>query len=65
MSAPAKNFPVGDEATFATCSGLPSTMIHPLAAAFRAEVDDPVGRFDDIQVVLDADQCIAGIHEFV
>ncbi len=34
-------------------------------AAFGAEVDDPVGGLDDIQVVLNDDQRITRVHEFV
>jgi hypothetical protein len=34
-------------------------------AAFWAEVDNLVGRFDDIQIVLDDHQGVAGIHEFL
>ena len=34
-------------------------------AAFRAEIDDPIGCFDDIQVVLDDHQRIARVHELV
>ncbi len=34
-------------------------------AAFRTEIDNPVGRFDDIEIVLNDDERIAGIHKFV
>ena len=34
-----------------------------LAAAFRAHVDDPIGIFDHIQVVLDDDDRVAGIDQ--
>ncbi len=38
---------------------------HPAAAgtALRPHVDDPVGGLDDVQVVLDDDHCIAGVHK--
>jgi len=40
----AKNRPVWDAVTLATCSGRPSATIWPTGgAAFGAEVDDPVG----------------------
>ncbi len=32
-------------------------------AALRSQVDDPVGRLDDVQVVLDDDDRVAGVHE--
>ena len=31
-------------------------------AAFRAEIDDPVGRFDHIEIVVYDDERIAGIN---
>ena len=34
-------------------------------AAFRAEVDDPVGGLDDFQIVLDDDHCVAALHQLV
>jgi hypothetical protein len=37
----------------------------PAIAAFGADVDDPVGGFDHIQVVFDHDHGIALFHEFV
>ena len=33
------------------------------AAAFGSQIDDPVGRLDDIEVVLDHDHCVAGIDQ--
>lgn len=45
-----------------------SSFRHDLPAPgtpFGAEVDDPVCGFDDIQVVFNDHQRIAGIHEFV
>ena len=39
---------------------------HDLAAGFsalRAQVDDPIGAFDHVQVVLDHDHGIAGLHQ--
>ena len=35
------------------------------AAAFGAEIDQPVGRLDDVQVVLDHDDRVAGVDEAV
>ena len=38
----------------ATCSGVPvATTRPPLLAAFRPQIDDPVGRLDDVEIVLD------------
>ena len=34
-------------------------------ASLRSEVDHPIGCFDDIQIVFDDDEGIAGIHQFV
>ena len=34
-------------------------------AGFGAEVEDPVGGFDDVEVVLDDEQGVAGIDEFL
>ena len=34
-------------------------------AGFRAEVEDPVGGLDDIEVVFDDEQGVAGIDEFL
>jgi hypothetical protein len=34
-------------------------------AGFGAEVEDPVGGFDDFEVVLDDEQGVAGIDEFL
>ena len=36
-----------------------------LAAAFRAEVDDPIGRLDHVQVVLDDQHGVARVDEIV
>ena len=41
---------------------------HDLAAvgtAFRAEIDDPVRRLDDVEIVLDHDDAVSGFDEFV
>ena len=35
------------------------------STTFWAEVDDPVGGFDDIEIMFNDDQRVAGIHEFV
>ncbi len=34
-----------------------------LLAALRSQVDDPIRHLDDIQVVLDDDHRVAGIHQ--
>ena len=34
-------------------------------AAFGAEIDDPIGGFDHIQVVLDHDHRVAGVHQAI
>ena len=34
-------------------------------SCFGAEVEDPVGGFDDFEVVLDDEQGMAGIDEFL
>lgn len=34
-------------------------------AAYRTKVDDPIRRFDDIHVVLDDDDSVPFVHEFV
>jgi hypothetical protein len=39
---------------------------HDLAAiiaGFRAEIDDPIGALDDVEVVLDDEHGVAGIDE--
>ena len=33
--------------------------------ALGSQVDDPVGGFDDINVVFDSDDCVASIDEFI
>jgi hypothetical protein len=37
----------------------------PPVAALGAEVDDPVGRLDDVEVVLDDDDRVAGVDELL
>ena len=34
-------------------------------AGFGAEVEDPVGGFDDVEVMLDDEQGVAGVDEFL
>ena len=34
-------------------------------AAFGAEIDDPVGAFDDIEIVFDDDECVAVVGEAI
>jgi hypothetical protein len=56
--------PVWDLAFFATSSGVPVAMTRAAGvAALWAEVDDPIGALDDIEVVLDDDECVAGVGE--
>ena len=51
-------------ATAATCLGRPLGDDPAAAgAAFGAEVDDPVGRLDDVEVVLDHDHRVAQRRE--
>ena len=42
-----------------------ATMRPPAGAGFGAEVDDPVGRLDHVQVVLDDDHRVAQVHQAV
>ena len=60
----ARNRPVWLSGVLATCSGVPSA-IDPAAAvaALGAEVDDPVGRLDDVEVVLDHEHGVAGVDQ--
>ncbi len=52
--------PVWLSGTFATCSGVPSATTSAAAGtALRPEVDQPVGRLDDVEVVLDHEDRIA------
>ncbi len=49
-----------------TSSGVPAaTMRPPPRAAFGAQVDDPVGLGDHVQVVLDDDHAVAAVHQAV
>ena len=49
-----------------TSSGVPAATTSSAGfAAFGAEVDDPVGRFDDLGVVLDDQHRVAGVDEIV
>ena len=52
--------------TRATCSGVPIATTSPAAgSALGPEVDDPVGRLDDVEVVLDDDDGVALVDEAV
>ena len=42
---------------------MPATTSSPPVAGLGTEVDDPVGAFDDLEVVLDDEQRIALLHE--
>ena len=53
-----------EAATFATSSGVPlATNCPPSSPAFRAEIDDPVGAFHHLQVVLDYDDRIPCVDQ--
>ena len=55
-----------DSRIAATSSGVPHGDDPAAAvAAFGAEVDDPVGRLDDVEVVLDDQHRVAGVDEVV
>jgi hypothetical protein len=48
------------------CDGFRGTLIHeasPLLAAFRTEIDYPVRFSDEIQIVFDDDDTMAGIDQ--
>ena len=48
----------------AISSGVPvATIWPPPFAAFGAEVDDPVGGFDDVEIVLDDEERAAAVDE--
>ena len=52
--------------SLAICSGGPcGDELAAVFAGFGAEVEDPVGGFDDFEVVLDDEQGVAGIDEFL
>ena len=56
--------PVCDASSCATCSGVPVATTRPPAfAAFRAEIDDVVGRLDHVEVVLDDEQRVARFEQ--
>lgn len=35
----------------------------PFTASLRAQIDNPIGTFDDVQIVFDDDQGVSGIPE--
>ncbi len=53
-------FEFGDFFGWALCDELTAVF-----TGFRAEVENPVGGFDDFEVVLDDEQGVAGIDEFL
>src|SRR5512135_1866125 len=60
----ASALPVAEAATRATSSGVPSaTTSPPPRPSLGAEVEDPVGRLHDVEVVLDDDDRVAAVHE--
>ena len=51
---------------FATCSGVPAaTIVPPLSPPLGAEVDQPVGALDHVEVVLDDDERVARVGQAV
>ena len=53
-----------DSSTAATCSGVPVAITSPPAlAALGAEVDDPVGLLDHVEVVLDHEHRVARVDQ--
>ena len=63
-SSGARNRPVWLPGVLATCSGVPSaTTLPPRVAALGAEVDDPVGRLDHVEVVLDDEHRVARVDQ--
>jgi hypothetical protein len=60
----ARNSPVGEVLTRATSSGRPeATTRPPPRAALGPQIDDPVGAFDDVEIVLDDDNRVALLDE--
>ena len=52
--------------SLATCFGRAlGDELAAVFAGFGAEVEDPVGGFDDVEVVLDDEQGVAGIDELL
>ena len=49
----------------ASCSGVPSATTSPPAARAGAQVDDPVGALDQVEVVLDKYDGVAGVRQAV
>jgi hypothetical protein len=50
--------------TFITCSGVPfGDQLAAPVAALGSQVDQPVGDLDDVEVVLDDQDRVAGIHQ--
>ena len=63
-STRARYSPVAEPSVAATFSGVPSATISAApGAALGPEVDDPVGGLDDVEVVLDDDDRVAGVDE--
>ena len=55
---------MADSSTAATCSGVPVAITSPpRLAALGAEVDDPVGLLDHVEVVLDHEHRVARVHQ--
>ena len=59
-----RNRPVCDVGCAAISSGVPATTISPpRSPPSGPEVDDPVGRLDDVEVVLDHEHGVAGVDQ--
>ena len=56
---------MADPGVAAIFSGVPSAMIRPPRSLLGPEVHDPVGRLDDVEVVLDDEDRIATLDEAV
>ena len=61
-----RNLPVQLALLSATCSGVPvATILPPPSPPSGPEVDDPVRRLDHVEIVLDDDDRVAGVDQFL
>ena len=52
--------------TLTTSSGVPrATILAAPFASFRSQIDDPIGHFDDVEVMLDDDYGVPQFHQAV
>ena len=58
-----RNLPVQDASHCATCSGVPCVTIVPPPSPPSAQIDDPVGGLDHVEIVLDDDHGIAFVYQ--